>query len=323
MKELGTFWATCTPTSPDFMNTPELLAPAGSFEGLKTALHYGADAVYGAGESFGLRHKAQNFSLEQLKEALEYVHERDKRFYLTVNALMHESDLSSLRAFMSETAAVGVDAFIVSDLGAARLAREVAPELELHVSTQASVANSLAAETWWELGAARIIAARELSLRELAELREKMPADMDLEVFVHGAMCLAVSGRCILSNYLAGRDANKGHCSHTCRWNYQLMEEKRPGEYLPVIEEDGFTTILSPQDLNMLEHLDALREIGVHSLKIEGRTKGVNYLATVVNAYRQVLDGAPAEDFIAELRAQSYRTQGTGFYFGHPHQFFE
>ncbi|MCL2679961.1 MAG: U32 family peptidase [Coriobacteriia bacterium] len=302
------------------MTVPELLAPAGNFSLLKRAIECGADAVYCGGESFGLRHKAQNFSLDQLKAAVEYVHDHNKRLYLTVNALMHQSDLASLRAYLEVTAAAGVDAFIVSDLGAAALARRVAAQTTLHVSTQASVANALAAQTWYGLGASRIIAARELSLKELVELRKAMPTDMELEVFVHGAQCMAISGRCIISNHLAARDANKGHCAHSCRWSYQLVEEQRPNEYLPVIEQDGYTTLFSPQDLNMLKHLDQLVAAGINSFKIEGRTKGINYVETVVSAYRAVLDGADPACYAESLRARAFRPQGTGFFFGPPQQ---
>jgi len=302
------------------VKVPELLAPAGNFDALKRAFKCGADAVYCGGESFGLRHKAKNFSTAELSAATKYAHSQDKRIYLTVNALMHERDLASLRAYLKAVAQSGVDAFIVSDLGAAALAREVAPDIALHVSTQASVANSLSAQTWHQLGATRVIAARELSLRDLTELRKNMPVSMELEVFVHGAQCMAISGRCIISNHLADRDANKGHCAHSCRWSYQLVEQKRPDEYLPVIEEDGYTSFFSPQDLNMLEHLPQLVAAGIDSFKIEGRTKGVNYIQTVVSAYRAVLDGAPASDYLEELRSQTLRPQGTGFFFGYPGQ---
>ncbi|MCL2403026.1 MAG: U32 family peptidase [Coriobacteriia bacterium] len=299
---------------------PELLAPAGGMEALKLALECGADAVYCAGKSFGLRYNAKNFSIEELKQAVEYVHAQDKRLYLTVNALVHESDLSSLRGYLSAVRDTGVDALIVSDLGAAALVREISPEIALHVSTQASVANSQSARMWFELGAKRIVAARELSLRELSELRKNMPEDMELEAFVHGAQCMAVSGRCIISNYLAHRDANKGQCAHSCRWSYQLVEKKRPDEHLPVIEEDGYTSIFSPYDLNMIEHLDDLIDAGINSFKIEGRTKGVNYISTVISAYRAVLDGEDAKLYVEELCAQTPRPQGTGFYYGYPQQ---
>jgi len=299
---------------------PELLAPAGNFEALKLAIEHGADAVYCGGKSFGLRYNAENFSLTELTEAVEYVHAHGARLYLTVNALVHESDISSLRGYLAAVRDTDIDAFIISDLGAASLAQEVAPEVPLHVSTQASVANSLAAKTWYELGAKRIVAARELSLRELSELKKNMPAGMQLEAFVHGAQCMAVSGRCIISNYLADRDANKGQCAHSCRWHFELVEKKRPDEYISVIEEDGYTSIFSPYDLNMIEHLDDLVSAGIDSFKIEGRTKGVNYISTVISAYRAVLDGADARDYVDALRAQTARPQGTGFYYGPPRQ---
>ncbi|MCL2525605.1 MAG: U32 family peptidase [Coriobacteriia bacterium] len=299
---------------------PELLAPAGSIEALKLAIDCGADAVYCGGKSFGLRYNAANFCVDELKSAAEYVHSRKRLIYLTVNALIHESDLSSLRAYLGAVKDTGVDAFIVSDLGAAKLAGEIAPEIDLHVSTQASVANSLSAQTWYEAGARRIVAARELDLRELTELRKNLPEDMQLEVFVHGAQCMAISGRCIISNYLADRDANKGQCAHSCRWSYELVEKKRPNESIPVIEDDGYTTIFSPYDLNMIEHIDDLCNAGIDSLKIEGRTKGVNYITTVISAYRAVLDGADPRDYVEQLRAQTFRPQGTGFYYGSPRQ---
>ena len=305
---------------PGKLNKPELLAPAGSMEALKLAIDCGADAIYGSGMSFGLRYNAKNFSLTDLRKAVEYAHGRQRRFYLAVNALIHESDLASLKEYLLAAGETGIDAFIISDLGAAVLAREAAPHVALHVSTQASVANSASAEAWHEIGARRIIAARELSLRELAEMKKDMPTDMELEVFVHGAQCMAVSGRCIISNYLAHRDANKGQCAHSCRWDYQLVEKKRPNEYLPVIEEDGHTSIFSPYDLNMIEHLDDLVSAGIDSFKIEGRTKGVNYISTVVSAYRAVLDGEEAKQYVEGLRAQTPRPQGTGFYYGYPQQ---
>jgi len=302
------------------MNKPELLAPAGSREALELAINCGADAVYCGGESFGLRHNAENFTLAELKKAAEYAHSKNCRIYLTVNALMHESDLSSLRGYLAAAREAEVDAFIVSDLGAATLVKELAPEIALHVSTQASVANSLSAKAWYERGASRIVAARELSLRELSELKKSMPKDMELEAFVHGAQCMAISGRCIMSDFLASRPANKGQCAHACRWSYQLVEKKRPDECVTVTEEDGYTSIFSPYDLNMIEHLDELVAAGIDSFKIEGRTKGVNYISTVISAYRAVLDGADATEYVDALRKQTPRPQGTGFYYGYPRQ---
>ena len=302
------------------MKKPELLAPAGNFDALKLALDCGADAIYCGGKSFGLRYNSKNFELAELKEAAEYVHSLNRKIYLTVNALIHESDLTSLTSYLYAVKDTGIDVFIVSDLGAASLAQEIAPEIALHVSTQASVANSRSALAWYEVGARRIVAARELSLRELTELRKNMPGDMQLEAFVHGAQCMAISGRCIISNYLADRDANKGQCAHSCRWHYQLVEKKRPEEYLSVLEEDGYTSIFSPYDMNMIEHLDELVAAGIDSFKIEGRTKGINYINTVVSAYRAVLDGADPRKYVGALREQTPRPQGTGFYYGHPRQ---
>jgi len=300
--------------------TPELLAPVGKPESLPVAITCGADAVYCGGKSFGLRYNSKNFSVTELQKAVEYTHSHDRKLYLAVNALVHESDVTSLRSYLSVVGATGIDAFIVSDLGAAAIAKEVAPEIAIHVSTQASVANSASAKTWHDLGAKRIIAARELSLRELSELRTNMPDDMELEVFVHGAQCMAISGRCLISNYLADRDANKGHCAHSCRWSFELVESQRPDERIPIIEEGGYTSIFSPYDMNMIEHLDELREIGIDSFKIEGRTKGVNYVETVISAYRAVLDGADPSDYVEALRDQSPRPHGTGFYYGNPRQ---
>jgi len=302
------------------LSKPELLAPAGSTEALKLAIECGADAVYCGGESFGLRHNAKNFTLAELKEATDYAHSKGCRIYLTVNALMHESDISSLRGYLSAAGKADIDAFIVSDLGAATLAKELAPEVALHVSTQASVANSLSAKAWHERGASRIVAARELSLRELSELKKNMPEGMELEAFVHGAQCMAISGRCIMSDFLAQRPANKGQCAHACRWSYQLVEKKRPDEYLPILEENGYTSIFSPYDLNMIEHLDELIAAGIDSFKIEGRTKGVNYVLTVISAYRAVLDGACPREYVDALREQTPRPQGTGFYYDSPRQ---
>ena len=299
---------------------PELLAPVGKPESLPIAIECGADAVYCGGKSFGLRYNSKNFSLTELQEAVDYVHSYGRKLYLTVNALVHELDIASLRSYFDAVKTTGIDAFIVSDLGAAALAREVAPEVAIHVSTQASVANSASARTWHELGAKRIIAARELSLRELSELRKNMPEDMELEVFVHGAQCMAISGRCLISNYLADRDANKGHCAHSCRWSFELVEQQRPDERIPIIEEGGYTSIFSPYDMNMIEHLDELREAGIDSFKIEGRTKGVNYVEVVTSAYRAVLDGADPANYVEALKAQSPRPHGTGFYYGTPHQ---
>ena len=301
----------------------ELLAPAGGFEQLEYALHFGADAVYVGGERFGLRQRADNFSPEELTSAIEMVHEQSKHIFVTLNALMHTDDLEPLSEYAIWLEEIGVDAVIISDLGALRTIRQVAPRLKIHVSTQASATNAQAALQWQELGASRVVLARELSLNEIAHIRDKVGGDLELEVFGHGAMCVAYSGRCLISNYLNDRDANRGHCTQPCRWNYALVEQMRPGKYLPIEEDARGTYLMSSQDLMMLAHLDALREAGIDSLKIEGRVKGAYYVATVVNAYRQVLDGADPEVFLSEMERVSHRPYHTGFFFGAPDQTYD
>jgi len=301
----------------------ELLAPAGGFEQLEYALHFGADAVYLAGERFGLRQRADNFTPEELKQAVELVHEAGKRVFVTLNALMHSEDIKSLREYVEYLAQIGIDAAIVSDLGALSIVRETAPQLAVHVSTQASVTNAQAALQWQKLGASRVVLARELTLAEIKEIREEVGDGLELEVFIHGAMCVSYSGRCLISNYLNDRDANRGHCTQPCRWEYALVEKTRPGKYIPIEEDGRGTFLLSSQDLMMLEHLEDLREAGVDSLKIEGRVKGAYYVATVVNAYRQVLDGADPKDFLSEMERVSHRPYHTGFFFGAPDQTYD
>ena len=270
----------------------ELLAPAGGIEQLRAAVRFGADAVYLASDRFGMRARAANFALDDIPEAEEIAH----------------------------AAGVKVESINIGDLGAAANARRVAPRVALHVSTQASVANSEAARVWYSLGASRVVCAREMSLDDIARMREDMPADMEIEAFAHGAMCMAVSGRCLISSYLTGRSGNRGHCTQPCRWSYTLEEEKRSGEHFPIEEDGRGTFIMNAKDMNMLAHLDALRAAGVDSIKIEGRNKKAFYVASVVNAYRQVLDGSPAADFAAELEAVSHRPYGTGFFFGEAEQ---
>jgi len=298
----------------------ELLAPAGGPEQLHYALHFGADAVYVGGQRFGLRQRAENFSADELTDAVALVHSCGKRIYVTLNALMRDGDLAPLGASADWLATIGVDAVIVSDLGALQVIREVAPQLKIHVSTQASVTNTRAALLWGEMGASRIVLARELSLSEIATIKNEVSDAVELEVFVHGAMCVAYSGRCLISAYLNDRDANRGHCTQPCRWNYALTERMRPGKYLPIEEDAHGTYLMSSQDLMMLEHLDEVRDAGVDSIKIEGRVKGAYYVATVVNAYRQVLDGADPNDLLAELERVSHRPYHTGFFFGAPQQ---
>ena len=298
----------------------ELLAPAGGIEQLRAAVRFGADAVYLASDRFGMRARAANFALEDIPAAVEIAHAAGVKVHVTANILMEQGDLAALPDYFRALDAAGVDAFIIGDLGAAAIARRVAPRVALHVSTQASVANSEAARVWHSLGASRVVCAREMSLDDIARMREEMPADMEIEAFAHGAMCMAVSGRCLISSYLTGRSGNRGHCTQPCRWSYTLEEEKRPGEHFPIEEDDRGTFIMNAKDMNMLAHLDALRAAGVDSIKIEGRNKKAFYVASVVNAYRQVLDGAPAADFAPELEAVSHRPSGTGFFFGEAEQ---
>ena len=298
----------------------ELLAPAGGEEQLDYAIRYGADAVYLAAERFGMRARACNFPLVQLPRICAKAHAAGVSVHLACNVLMHEEDGRELPAFLEEAAAAGVDAFIVSDLGAASLARVHAPQVQLHVSTQASVCNREAAKVWHSLGASRIVAAREMSLAELASLKEGMPAGMELEAFAHGAMCVAYSGRCLISDFLNGRSGLRGSCAQSCRWKYALVESWNEGRYFPVEEEGGSSYILNADDICMLGHLDELRAAGIDSIKIEGRNKKAYYVACVVNAYRQVLDGAPAREWMPELEKVSHRPYSTGFYFGPAHQ---
>ena len=298
----------------------ELLAPAGGIEQLRAAVRFGADAVYLASDRFGMRARAANFALADIPAAVEIAHAAGVKVHVTANILMEQGDLAALPDYFCALDAAGVDAFIIGDLGAAAIARRVAPRVALHVSTQASVANSEAACVWHSLGASRVVCAREMSLDDIARMREEMPADMEIEAFAHGAMCMAVSGRCLISSYLTGRSGNRGHCTQPCRWSYTLEEEKRPGEHFPIEEDDRGTFIMNAKDMNMLAHLDALRAAGVDSIKIEGRNKKAFYVASVVNAYRQVLDGAPVADFAPELEAVSHRPYGTGFFFGEAEQ---
>ncbi len=298
----------------------ELLAPAGGFEQLHAALSFGADAVYLAAERFGMRARAANFAMPQLPDAVEAAHSYGAKAYVTCNVMMSQDDLAQLPAYLEAVDASGADALIVGDLGAFALARRHAPHCALHVSTQASVANSEAAKMWHSLGASRIVCAREMTLEDIAHMREEIPDGLQIEAFVHGAQCMAVSGRCLISSYLTGRSGNKGECTQPCRWNYSLEEEKRPGEHFPVDEDARSTFIMNAKDLCMVEHLDALREAGVDSVKIEGRNKKAFYVATVVGAYRRALDGEPASAVRAELDAVSHRPYSEGFYFGDPRQ---
>ena len=328
----------------------ELLAPAGGMEQLGAAVAFGADAVYLAADRFGMRARAANFALDEIPAAVAYAHEHGVKVHVTCNILMHPDDIDGLPVFFRSLDAAGVDAFIIGDLGAFAVAGEVAPRVERHVSTQASVANGAAARVWHSLGASRVVCAREMSLADIARLRQDAPPELEIEAFAHGAMCMAVSGRCLISSYLTGRSGNKGHCTQPCRWSYSLgtagsaalaaenasagpvsenpqsvsefllEEEKRPGEFFPIEEDGRGTFIMNAKDLNMLAHLRALADAGVDSIKIEGRNKKAFYVATVVGAYRRVLDGEPSEAVAAELAAVSHRPYGTGFYFDEAEQ---
>ena len=305
----------------------ELLIPAGSMEGLKTAIHYGADAVYMGGEAFGLRANAKNFTLESMKEAVIYAHERGVKVYVTANILAHNEDLLPMRDYFMELKDVGMDAVLVADPGAFMLAQEIMPEVELHISTQANNTNYETFLFWWKLGAKRVVCARELSLQEIREIREHIPEEMEIEAFVHGAMCMSYSGRCLLSSFFTGRDANQGACTHPCRWKYSLMEEKRPGEYYPVFENDRGTYIFNSKDLNMISHIPDLIEAGIDSLKIEGRMKTELYVATVTRTYKMAIRDyledpkkyeANIPFYEEEIRKCTYREYSTGFYYRKP-----
>ena len=357
----------------------ELLAPAGGMEQLRAAVAFGADAVYLAAERFGMRARAANFRMDEIPAAVAFAHDHGVKVHVTCNILMHPDDIDGLPPFFRALDAAGVDAFIIGDVGAFAVAGEVAPRVERHVSTQASVANATAARVWHSLGASRVVCAREMSLADIARLRQDAPPDLEIEAFAHGAMCMAVSGRCLISSYLTGRSGNKGHCTQPCRWSYQLdaaspaatrpdepaggdlgrpspasvvelpqsenaigiqgglksaptefaagrpvefllEEEKRPGEFFPIEEDDRGTFIMNAKDLNMLAHLQALADAGVDSIKIEGRNKKAFYVATVVGAYRRVLYGEPPDDVADELLAVSHRPYGTGFYFSEAEQ---
>ena len=279
---------------------PELLAPAGSFEKLVTAIHYGADAVYLSGKKYGLRAKAANFDYQEMIRAVNYAHERNVKVYVTVNIIAHNDDFDGLESYLLTLAETGVDALIVSDPGILQLALTTVPDLPIHLSTQANVTNSRSATFWIEQGAARLNLARELSFKEIGEIRKTVGAE--IEVFAHGALCISYSGRCMLSNYMTGRDANRGECAHPCRYNYALVEEKRPGEYFPVYEDERGTYIFNAKDLCLLKSLPALIAVGVDSLKIEGRMKSIFYVGGVVRVYRAVLD------YLGELDSEYWRT---------------
>lgn len=306
------------------MKRPELLAPAGNMEKLETAVHYGADAVYLGGRAFGLRNLADNFTVPEMSRALDYCHERGVKAYLTVNSYPHNDALGRLEQYLAEVAQLPFDAYIVADPGVIDLVREISPERELHLSTQANTINWLSVRFWQRQGFERVNLARETNLEAIAETVNK--TGMEVEVFVHGAMCISYSGRCLLSSVMAGRDANQGECAHPCRWNYRLVEEKRPGEYFPVMEDENGTFIFNSRDLCLLEHLPEIIAAGAASLKIEGRMKGINYVASVLRVYRQALDDYFADpsgyrcrpEWLEELSKLSHRGYTTGFLFGEP-----
>lgn len=300
----------------------ELLAPAGGMEQLECAVHFGADAVYLAGKRFGMRRRASNFDDAGIASAVKFAHEHGVKVFVTANTLMKDGDVAALPDFFAMLQNAGADAAIVSDMGALSVCKCVAPKLELHLSTQASCMNAEAAKAYYDLGVSRVVVAREMSLSDIARMRESIPDDLEIEAFVHGAMCMAYSGRCLMSDYMVSpsRGANNGHCAQPCRWKYTVVEETRPGEPFSVIEEDGGSFIMSSTDMNMLSHVRELSEAGVDSIKIEGRAKGAYYVASAVNAYRHVLDGEPADAWQAELETTSHRPYSTGFYFGTPGQ---
>lgn len=306
---------------------PELLIPASSLEVLKTAVVFGADAVYIGGEAFGLRAKAKNFSKEEMREGIRFAHEHGVRVHVTANILAHNADLEGAAEYFRELKEMQPDALIVADPGMFMLAREICPEIDIHVSTQANNTNYQTFRFWYGQGAKRVVSARELSLAEIKEIREKIPEDLEIESFIHGAMCISYSGRCLLSSYFTGRDANQGACTHPCRWKYAIVEETRPGEYMPVYENERGTYIFNSKDLCMIEHIPEMVEAGIDSMKIEGRMKTALYVATVARTYRRAIDDyfeseekyrANMEWYKAEISKCTYRQFTTGFYFGKP-----
>ncbi len=306
---------------------PELLIPAGSLEVLKTAVYYGADAVYVGGEAFSLRAKAKNFSMEELKEGIQFAHAHGVKVYVTANILAHNQDLDEAAAYFLELREAGPDAVLISDPGLFMVARETIPEIPIHISTQANNVNYGTFLFWKSMGATRVVTGRELSLEEIRTIRSKIPEDMEIESFIHGAMCISYSGRCLLSNYLTGRDANQGACTHPCRWKYTLMEEKRPGEYFPVMETERGTFIFNSKDLCMIDHIPDLVDAGIDSFKIEGRMKAALYVAVVARTYRKAIDDYFTDPALYEKNMDWYRSEiekctmrpfTTGFFYGKP-----
>lgn len=308
------------------MRKAELLAPAGDLDKLKMAVLYGADAVYLGGENFGLRKASKNFSIDQIKEGVEFAHERGVKVYVTLNIVPHNDDLVGLEEYAKELEGVGVDAVLIADPGVFMKVKATVPNMPIHISTQASVTNYETVMFWYNLGASRVVLARELSLKEIKEITDRIPEDLEIETFVHGAMCMSYSGRCLISNYMTGRDANRGDCSHACRYKYYLVEEKRPGEYFPIDETDDGTFIMNSKDLCMIENLPDMLDAGIYSLKVEGRVKSQYYVATVLRSYRMALDAyyADPENYkfnpalLDEIKKASHRDFTTGFFYGKP-----
>ena len=305
----------------------ELLIPASSLEVLKIAVIYGADAVYIGGEAFGLRAKAKNFTLEDMKEGIEFAHAHDCKVYVTANILAHNYDLDGARQYFKELKQIGPDALIISDPGMFTIAKEELPDIDIHISTQANNTNYMTYQFWWKQGAKRVVSARELSLNEIKQIREHIPDEMEIETFMHGAMCISYSGRCLLSSFMAGRDANRGACTHPCRWKYSIVEESRPGEYMPVYENERGTYIFNSKDLCMIEHIPEMLNAGIDSFKIEGRMKTALYVATVARTYRLAIDEFIQDEnlykkripfYKSEISKCTYRQYTTGFFFGKP-----
>lgn len=305
----------------------ELLIPASSLEVLKIAVIYGADAVYIGGEAFGLRAKAKNFTLEEMKEGIEFAHAHDCKVYVTANILAHNYDLDGARQYFKELKQIGPDALIISDPGMFTIAKEELPDIDIHISTQANNTNYMTYQFWWKQGAKRVVSARELSLNEIKQIREHIPDEMEIETFMHGAMCISYSGRCLLSSFMAGRDANRGACTHPCRWKYSIVEESRPGEYMPVYENERGAYIFNSKDLCMIEHIPEMLNAGIDSFKIEGRMKTALYVATVARTYRLAIDEFIQDEnlykkripfYKSEISKCTYRQYTTGFFFGKP-----
>lgn len=306
---------------------PELLAPAGDMERFMRALYFGADAIYVGGSAFSMRAAPANFSFEELKTATAAAHEKGVKVYLTCNTVPRNNEIDKLPEFLTAARDCNVDAFIISDLGVMSLAKKYTPDVDIHISTQAGITNFASATQWYEMGASRVVTARELSMEDIAEMRARTPKELEIECFVHGAMCVSFSGRCLLSNYLVGRDSNRGDCAQPCRWQYSLMEKTRQGEYFPIDEDENGTYIMNSRDMCMIEHIPDMVKAGITSFKIEGRAKSAYYTSVITNAYRQAIDGYlknPSADYVPEkwvleeMNKVSSREYCTGFYYGHP-----